>query len=61
MRVLLDTNIYSLAMRGDSNVLTHLKRIDTLGFSVISIGELFSGFRGGDNERQEQGGACRVS
>jgi len=56
MKVLLDTNIYSLAMRGDAEVVQSLKTIDTLGFSVISIGELFSGFRGGKNEagnRQE--------
>lgn len=47
-RVLIDTNIYSLAMRGDSSVLTHLQQIDQIGFSSISIGELISGFKGGN-------------
>ena len=55
-RVLIDTNIYSLAMRGDSSVLTHLQQIDQIGFSSISIGELISGFKGGnclEKNRQE--------
>jgi|SRR6056297_1008409 len=54
MKVLLDTNIYSLAMRGDIEVVHSLKSIDTIGFSVISIGELFSGFRGGKNEARNR-------
>lgn len=49
MRVLIDTNIYSLAMRGDKEVIDHLRRIDQIGFSSISIGELWSGFKGGNN------------
>ena len=49
MRVLIDTNIYSLAMRGDKEVVDHLRRIDQIGFSSISIGELWSGFKGGTN------------
>ena len=49
-RVLIDTNIYSLALKGDVNVVDILRRIDEIGFSVVSIGELFSGFRGGSRE-----------
>lgn len=49
MRVLIDTNIYSLAMRGDNEVIDYLRRIDQIGFSSISIGELWSGFKGGDS------------
>lgn len=45
--VLIDTNIYSLAMKGDALVVDALRKIDRIGFSVISIGELFSGFKGG--------------
>ncbi len=49
MRVLIDTNIYSLAMRGNKTVIEYLQRIDQIGFSSISIGELWSGFKGGNN------------
>lgn len=49
-RVLIDTNIYSLAMKGDILVVDALRKIDRIGFSVISIGELYSGFKGGSRE-----------
>ena len=49
-KVLVDTNIYSFAMKGDVDVVNALKRIDVIGFSAISIGELFSGFKGGNRE-----------
>lgn len=48
--VLIDTNIYSLAMKGDGSVVEALRKIDRIGFSAISIGELFSGFKGGNRE-----------
>lgn len=56
-KVLIDTNIYSLAMKGDANVVDALRRIDLIGFSAISIGELYSGFKGGSREtgNREQG------
>jgi tRNA(fMet)-specific endonuclease VapC len=49
-KVLIDTNIYSLAMRGEALIVNTLRKIDVIGFSVISIGELYSGFRGGRRE-----------
>jgi tRNA(fMet)-specific endonuclease VapC len=49
-RVLIDTNIYSYAMKGDTDVVNHMRRIDIIGISTISIGELLSGFKGGRNE-----------
>jgi tRNA(fMet)-specific endonuclease VapC len=49
-KVLIDTNIYSLAMKGDANVMNTLRKIDRIGFSAISIGELYSGFKGGRHE-----------
>ena len=52
--VLIDTNIYSLAMRGDKNITAALRKIDQIGFSVISIGELFSGFKGGSCEQENK-------
>ena len=49
-KVLIDTNIYSLAMKGDVTVVNALRKIDQIGFSAISAGELFSGFKGGNQE-----------
>lgn len=39
-RALIDTNIYSLAMRGDPDVVDRLQQLDEIGFSVVSLGEL---------------------
>jgi tRNA(fMet)-specific endonuclease VapC len=52
--VLIDTNIYSLAMKGEVIVVDALRKIDRIGFSVISIGELFSGFKGGSRESRNR-------
>lgn len=49
-KVLIDTNIYSHAIRGDSDVIEILKKSDKIGFTVISIGELIAGFKAGKNE-----------
>ena len=49
-KVLIDTNIYSFAMRGDNDVVDVLRKIDRIGFSAISVGELYSGFKGGTRE-----------
>lgn len=53
-KVLIDTNIYSLAMKGDKTIVDALRKIDRIGISVISIGELFSGFKGGRNEEKNK-------
>ena len=53
-KVLIDTNIYSLAMKGDVHVVNALRKIDRIGFSAISIGELFSGFKGGSCETKNR-------
>jgi tRNA(fMet)-specific endonuclease VapC len=37
-------------MKGDSDVVHALRKIDQIGFSVVSIGELLSGFKGGTRE-----------
>ena len=52
--VLIDTNIYSLAMKGDPVVVKELRRIDRIGFTSISVGELCSGFKGGNRERRNR-------
>lgn len=53
-KVLIDTNIYSLAMKGDVDVVHTMRKIDRIGFSAISIGELLSGFRGGKHETKNR-------
>jgi tRNA(fMet)-specific endonuclease VapC len=51
-RLLIDTNIYSYALRGDDGVVEVLRKAEQIGFSVISIGELLSGFKGGGREQK---------
>lgn len=53
-RVLNDTNIYSLAMGGSQEVVEILRHTRQIGISAISLGELFSGFRGGNREQQNR-------
>jgi len=49
-RLLIDTNIYSYALKGDEGVVDVLREADEIGFSVVSIGELLSGFKLGGRE-----------
>jgi tRNA(fMet)-specific endonuclease VapC len=53
-KVLIDTNIYSLALKGDPQVAGVLKKIGSIGISAISIGELLSGFKGGGREEKNK-------
>ena len=53
-KVLIDTNIYSLAMKGDPSTVQTLRKIDQIGFSAVSIGELFSGFKAGNRELENR-------
>ena len=53
-RLLIDTNIYSYALRGDDSVVEVLKKTEHIGISVISIGELLSGFKGGGKEKRNR-------
>lgn len=53
-KVLIDTNIYSLAMKGETEVVDILRKIETIGISTISLGELYSGFKAGHKERQNR-------
>ena len=50
-RLLIDTNIYSHALRGDKDVVEVLRKADEIGISVLSIGELLGGFKGGGKEQ----------
>jgi len=53
-RLLIDTNIYSYALKGDDEVVEILKKVEQIGISVISIGELLSGFKGGGKEQKNR-------
>lgn len=53
-RLLIDTNIYSLALRGDLSITETLQKTDIIGFSTISIGELLSGFKAGNKEKKNR-------
>ena len=54
-KMLIDTNIYSHALRGDPETVSVLQRAHKIAICSISIGELLSGFRGGSRERENRG------
>ena len=53
-RLLIDTNIYSYALKGDDEVVEVLRKAEQIGISVISIGELLSGFKRGGKEQKNR-------
>lgn len=53
-KMLIDTNIYSYALRGDPETVSVLQRANKIAICSISIGELLSGFRGGSRERENR-------
>ena len=53
-KILIDTNIYSYALRGDPEVIEVLRQVSHIGFSAVSIGELLSGFKTGRREKENR-------
>ncbi|MCF8128655.1 MAG: type II toxin-antitoxin system VapC family toxin [Deltaproteobacteria bacterium] len=53
-RILIDTNIYSYALRGDPDVASTLRQVAHIGFTAISMGELLSGFKSGRREEENR-------
>lgn len=51
---LIDTNVYSYALKGDGETVSELRTANLIGISSISIGELLSGFRGGRREKENR-------
>ncbi|MFH0975565.1 MAG: type II toxin-antitoxin system VapC family toxin [Spirochaetota bacterium] len=49
-KILLDTNAYARFFSGDENVLNVISRADIVYMSVIVLGELYYGFKGGSKE-----------
>src|SRR4030042_7005586 len=52
--ILIDTNIYSYALKGDEETVSLLKTMRLIGISSVSIGELLSGFKGGTREKENR-------
>lgn len=55
-KILIDTNIYSLAMRGDAGAINILQEVSQIGITSITIGELLSGFKSGNKETENRKG-----
>ena len=53
-KYLIDTNIYSHAMRGVPSIVSLLRRASQIVLSSISIGELLSGFKDGTQESKNR-------
>lgn len=49
-RIIIDTNVYSDAMRGFEKAVSVFQRYERLLFSPVVIGELYAGFRRGGQE-----------
>lgn len=52
--LLIDTNIYTHALAGDYQTIDILRHARKISISSISIGELLSGFKGGNRERDNR-------
>jgi tRNA(fMet)-specific endonuclease VapC len=52
--LLIDTNIYTLALKGDSQIVSTLQRTSRIALTSISLGELLSGFKGGNQEQKNR-------
>ena len=52
--VLIDTNVYSYAMKRDPDTVSMLQQTNEIGICSISIGELLSGFKGGNWEEKNR-------
>ncbi len=53
-KILLDTNAYSNFLRGNENILSVLSNANIVYMSVIVLGELYSGFKGGNKESRNK-------
>ena len=49
-KIILDTNAYSHYLRGDQKILNMLGIADVVYMSIFVLGELFTGFKGGEKE-----------
>ena len=52
--LLIDTNIYTHALKGDSGTISILRQAKEIAICSISIGELLSGFKAGRKEKKNR-------
>ena len=52
--ILIDTNIYTHALRGDQETISVLQQVQEIGICSISIGELLSGFKAGTRGKKNR-------
>jgi tRNA(fMet)-specific endonuclease VapC len=52
--LLIDTNIYTYALKGDAEIIKELQRAQKISICAISIGELLSGFKAGSKEKKNR-------
>jgi tRNA(fMet)-specific endonuclease VapC len=52
--ILIDTNIYTSALKGDHETIAVLQRVNEIGVCSITIGELLSGFKAGNKEKKNR-------
>ncbi len=53
-RILIDTNAYAAFKKNETGAVNVLKTVEYIGVNIIVLGELFSGFKGGDREAKNR-------
>jgi tRNA(fMet)-specific endonuclease VapC len=53
-RLMIDTNAYTALILGDERILNLITETEVLYMSVIVLGELFAGFKGGSKETENR-------
>ena len=53
-KIVLDTNAYVRFLTGDQNVLHFIIKSSITYMSIFVLGELYAGFKGGNNERENK-------
>jgi len=51
LKMLIDTNVYTNALKGNKEVVAVLRRAQKIAISSVSIGELLAGFKKGNREQ----------
>jgi len=53
-RILIDTNTYAAFKRNDQRALQAFRTVEYIGVTIVVLGELLSGFRGGSKEAKNK-------
>lgn len=49
-KILIDTNAYAAFKKNEAHAVTAFKLVEYIGINIVVLGELFSGFKGGNKE-----------